>query len=71
MEVSEAEINDQIDAAYQTKYHRYGARIVNIIVTPQARAADHQTRASLNRFGFIGRKIVMAGIEDKTKQESS
>lgn len=39
VEVSEAEINDQIDAAYRTKYHRYGARIVNTIVTPQVRAA--------------------------------
>jgi hypothetical protein len=33
------DINDQIDAAYRTKYHRYGPNIVNTIVTPEARAA--------------------------------
>jgi hypothetical protein len=32
-------IDDQVDAAYRTKYHRYAASIVNSIVTPQARAA--------------------------------
>jgi hypothetical protein len=32
-------IDDQIDAAYRTKYRRYAANIVNGIVTPQARAA--------------------------------
>lgn len=32
-------IEDQIDAAYRTKYRRYAANIVNSIVTPQARAA--------------------------------
>ena len=32
-------IDDQIDAAYRTKYRRYAANIVNSIVTPQARAA--------------------------------
>ena len=33
------DIDDQIDAAYRTKYRRYAANIVNSIVTPQARAA--------------------------------
>ena len=31
-------INDQIDAAYRTKYRRYAANIVNSILTPQARS---------------------------------
>jgi hypothetical protein len=31
--------DDQIDAAYRTKYRRYAANIVNSILTPQARAA--------------------------------
>ena|SRR5437764_8209592 len=33
------DINDEIDAAYRTKYHRYAANIVDSIVTPEARAA--------------------------------
>lgn len=33
------DIDDQIDAAYRTKYRRYAANIVNSILTPQARAA--------------------------------
>jgi hypothetical protein len=33
------DIDDQLDAAYRTKYHGYAANIVNSIVTPQARAA--------------------------------
>jgi hypothetical protein len=32
-------LNDQIDAAYRTKYARYGARWVNTTVTPEARSA--------------------------------
>jgi hypothetical protein len=32
-------IDDQVDAAYRTKCHRYAASIVDSIVTPQARAA--------------------------------
>lgn len=32
-------INEQIDAAYRTKYRRYAASIVNTTVTSQARAA--------------------------------
>jgi hypothetical protein len=33
------DINDQLDAAYRTKYRRYAPGIVNSIVTPQARSA--------------------------------
>ena len=32
-------INEQIDAAYRTKYRRYAASIVNTTLTPEARAA--------------------------------
>jgi hypothetical protein len=34
-----SDINDQIDAAYRTKYRRYSASIVNSIVSPKARSA--------------------------------
>ena len=33
------DINDEIDAAYRTKYHRYAASIIGSIVSPKARAA--------------------------------
>ncbi len=33
------DINDRIDAAYRAKYRRYGARYVNPMVAPEARAA--------------------------------
>jgi hypothetical protein len=33
------DINNQIDAAYRTKYRRHGGRYVNPMVAPQARAA--------------------------------
>ena len=33
------DINDEIDAAYRTKYQRYAASIIGSIVSPQARAA--------------------------------
>ena len=33
------DINDQLDAAYRTKYRRYGPGIVNTIVSPAARSA--------------------------------
>ena len=39
VEVAEPKVNDQIDAVFRTKYHRYGTRIVGTIVTNQARAA--------------------------------
>jgi hypothetical protein len=32
-------INDQIDAAYRTKYRRYAASIISTIVSPEARSA--------------------------------
>ena len=42
------DVNDEIDAAYRTKYHRYSARYVDPIVSPEARAttiklAPHRT----------------------------
>jgi len=39
MEVSDPEINEQIDAAYCTKYRRYAASIISTIVSPEARSA--------------------------------
>ncbi len=33
------DMNNEIDAAYRTKYRRYAASIVNSTLTPQARAA--------------------------------
>ena len=31
-------LDDEIDAAYRTKYHRYGPAYVNLVVSPEARA---------------------------------
>jgi hypothetical protein len=36
---ADPDINDQIDAAYRTKYRRYAASIINSIVSPTARSA--------------------------------
>jgi hypothetical protein len=33
------DLNDQIDAAYRTKYRRYAASIIGHITSPQARSA--------------------------------
>ncbi len=33
------DMNDQIDAAYRAKYHRYAESIVGSVVSPNARAA--------------------------------
>ena len=33
------DIDDELDVAYRTKYHRYAASIVDSVVSPQARAA--------------------------------
>jgi hypothetical protein len=33
------DVKDEIDAAYRTKYQRYGARFVTPMVSPEARAA--------------------------------
>ena len=35
---ADPDINDEIDAAYRTKYHRYSARFVTPMVSPEARA---------------------------------
>jgi hypothetical protein len=35
----EADLTDDIDAAYRDKYHRYAANVVGSVMTPQARAA--------------------------------
>ncbi len=39
VEEANPDINDQIGAAYRTKYRRYAASIVDPMVTPEARAA--------------------------------
>jgi hypothetical protein len=39
MEESDPDINAKIDAAYRTKYRRYGAQYVNSMVAPEAKAA--------------------------------
>jgi len=36
---ADQDLNDQIDAAYRSKYRRYAANIVGTVVSPQARAA--------------------------------
>ena len=36
---ADSDINDQIDAAYRTKYRRYAASIISHIVSPEARSA--------------------------------
>ena len=36
---ADADLNDQIDAAYRAKYRRYAASIVGSIVSPEARSA--------------------------------
>ena len=39
VEEAEPNINEQIDAAYRTKYRRYAASIVNTTLTPEAQGA--------------------------------
>ena len=39
VEETDPGINDQIDVVYRTKYRRYGARFVDPMVAPAARAA--------------------------------
>jgi hypothetical protein len=39
VEETDPGINDQIDAVYRTKYRRHGARYVDPMVAPEARAA--------------------------------
>jgi hypothetical protein len=38
VEETDSHINDQIDAAYRTKYRRHGALYVDAMVAPEARA---------------------------------
>ena len=37
-EETDASLNDQVDAAYRTKYRRYAGRILNSCLTPEARS---------------------------------
>ena len=39
VEEADPDLNDQIDAAYRTKYHRYAASIIRSIVSSEARSA--------------------------------
>jgi hypothetical protein len=39
VEEADPDLNDQIDAAYRTKYRRYAASIISSIVSPEARSA--------------------------------
>ena len=39
VEEADPDINDQMDAAYRTKYSRYAASIIRSIVRPEARSA--------------------------------
>ena len=39
VEETDAMINEQIDAAYRTKYHRYATSIINSIISSMARSA--------------------------------
>lgn len=39
VEEADPDINDQIDAAYRTKYRRYAASIISTTVSPEARSA--------------------------------
>jgi hypothetical protein len=39
-------LNDRIDQAYRSKYHHYGAKLVDTVVNPNSRV-DRQTGAAL------------------------
>ena len=39
VEETNHDINDQVDAAYRTKYRRYAASIISTTVSPEARSA--------------------------------
>jgi hypothetical protein len=43
---ADSDINDQIDAAYRTKYRRYAASIISHIVSPEARSGTDQISAT-------------------------
>jgi hypothetical protein len=48
VEEADADLNDQIDAAYRTKYRRCGAQHVNPMVAAFRASRDAQTRAARN-----------------------
>ena len=37
-EEADASVNDEVDAAYRTKYRRYAGRVLNSCLTPEARS---------------------------------
>ena len=39
VEDTDADVNEEIDASYRSKYHRYAASIVNSTLSPEARSA--------------------------------
>ena len=39
VEETDSHVNEQIDAAYRTKYRRYAASIINSTLSPEARSA--------------------------------
>jgi len=44
------QVNDEVDSAYRSKYHRYAGRILNSCLTPEARSTTirvmpHSTRS--------------------------
>ena len=39
VEETDPTLNEEIDSAYRTKYHRYAASIINSTLTPEARSA--------------------------------
>jgi hypothetical protein len=43
--------DDQVDAAYQTKYRRYGGRILNSVLTPAARSTTIKLVPRSTRLG--------------------
>jgi Uncharacterized protein conserved in bacteria (DUF2255) len=36
-------VNDRIDASYRSKYRRYGATIIGIVVNPNGQPTDRRT----------------------------
>lgn len=47
---SDPDVNNQIDAAYRTKYRRYSARYVDPMVAPEARSATVKLVPRATRF---------------------
>jgi hypothetical protein len=48
---ADADINQQIDAAYRTKYRRHGGRYVDPMVAPYGARHDDQARTALVLLG--------------------